>query len=117
MITRTINLTTDGSGDGTGTAEAAVGLLYAIQVIDGDLADGFDLVLTAERDSLSIPLWTKTDVNTDQMIYPRVAQTLNTDGSALTDHALPLFFGTPKAVIAQGGATKSGSVVLYIMEM
>lgn len=117
MIRRTINITTDGSGDGTGTAEAAVGLLYAIQVIDGDLADGFDLVLTAEQESLSIPLWTKTDVNTDQMIYPRAAQVLNTDGSALSTYAHPVFYGTPKAVVAQGGATKSGAVVLYILEM
>jgi hypothetical protein len=92
-----------------------VGLVYAVQLIDGDLVDGVDVTITAEEGDLSIPILTKADFNTDQMVYPRVLEALNTDGTALTTHTIPLCVGQPKVVIAQGGESKSGSVVLYII--
>ena len=116
MITkRRIDLITDGSGDATGFGEAATGFLYAVQLVDGDFADGVDVTLTAENSDLSIPLLVGADWNSDKMLYPRVLQNLNTDATALTTHALPIVYGRPKAVIAQGGDTKSGSVILYIV--
>lgn len=112
-----IDLTTNTGGAATGYGDACQGALYAVQLVDGDFADGVDLTLTAEIDDLSIPLLTKADWNTDQVAYPRVLQALNTDGTALTTHCEPLVFGRPKAVIAQGGASKIGAVVLYIREL
>ncbi len=111
-----IDLTTDGSGNATGygSAPAGGGRLYAVQLVDGDFADGVDLTLTSEEQNLSSPLLTKADWNTDQMLYPRVAECLNTDGSALTVYCEPLVFGRIKAVIAQGGASKTGAVILYV---
>jgi hypothetical protein len=111
-----IDLTTDGAGAATGLGDSAVGFLYAVQLIDGNFDDGVDLTLTAEHSDLSIPLLVAADWNTDKMVYPRVLQNLNTDGTNLTTHTLPLVYGRIKAVIAQGGATKSGSVVAYIQE-
>jgi hypothetical protein len=110
-----MDFTTDGSGNATVTFENNVeGFLYAVQLIDGDLADGVDVTLTAEQGILSIPLLVKADFNTDQMVYPRVLQSLNTDGTALTTHCMPIVIGKPKVVIAQGGAAASGGVILYI---
>lgn len=116
MLRKRINITTAADGTFTGYGDAAVGLVYAVQLVDGTLDDGVDVTITSEHADLSIPILVKADFNTDQMVYPRVLQALNTDGSALTTHAFPLCFGRPKVVIAQGGNAKTGAVVLYLME-
>ncbi len=113
-----LNLTTDSAGAATAVSEDndIFGFLYAVQLVDGDFADGVDVTLTAEEGDLSIPLYTKADWNTDQMVYPRAAPVLNTDGSALTvSHAMSIVVGQVKAVIAQGGDVKTGAIVVYIV--
>lgn len=112
-----LDITTDGSGNATVQSEDKdlEGLLYAVQLIDGDFDDGVDLTLTSEDGNLANPLLTKADFNTDQMVYPRTLEHLNTTGGNLTTHTMPIVLGRLKAVIAQGGATKSGSVVAYII--
>lgn len=110
-----LDLTTDSAGAASVTSEDKyLGMLYAVQLIDGDLADGVDLTLTCEQGDLSIPLLTIADFNTDQMQYPRVLETLNTAGSALTTHTRPIVNGYLKAVLAQGGDVKTGAVIVYI---
>lgn len=113
-----VDLTTNGSGAATGFGKslAGIGTVYAVQLVDGTFDDGVDVTVTFENSDLSIPVLVKADFNTDQIVYPRVLQALNTDGTALTTHCEPLAFGRPKVVIAQGGDTKTGSVVLYIRE-
>lgn len=111
--------TTDGSGNASVThdiTDPVFGLVYAVQLIDGTCDDGVDVTITIEEGELSIPVLTKADFNTDQMVYPRAVQSLNTDGTALTSHTAPIAVGQPKVVIAQGGASKTGAVVIYIMD-
>jgi|SRR3990172_1282556 len=105
----------DGTGSATGSGFS--GLLYAAQLIDNTFDDGVDITVTAEQGDLSIPLLTQANFNSDQMVYPRVAEALNTDGSALATYTLPVVIGRPKAVIAQGGNVKSGSIILYIVDV
>lgn len=112
-----IPVTTNASGAGTGTGQALTGALYAVQLVDGTFDDGVDITLTCENEEISIPLLTKANFNTDQMVYPRVAESLNTDGSALTTYAMPVVFGTPKATVAEGGNAKSGAFILYVIEV
>ena len=114
----TINIgPTDVSGDATAYGDAVVlGAVYAVQLIDGDFDDYVDITITSEQESLSIPILTSANFNTDQIVYPRVLESLNTDASALTTHAMPLAVGRIKAVVAQGGDTKSGAAKLYIIE-
>lgn len=114
MKTVRVNFTTDGSGNATAFGSAEVGKLYAVQLIDGDLADGVDVTLTAEHSDFSMPLLVAADWNSDKVVYPRVLQNLNTDGTALTTHTMPIIYGRIKVVIAQGGDTKTGAVVLYL---
>lgn len=109
-------LTTDASGNATTTAERVFGRVYAVQLVDGTFDDGVDITLTAEAPDLSIPILTKANFNTDQMVYPRVAVALNTDGTALTVYDMPLAAGDLKAVIAQGGNAKSGSVIVFLLD-
>jgi hypothetical protein len=109
--------TTTGGGATTVADHAMAGVLYAVQLIDGDFADGVDITLTCEQENLSIPLLVKADFNSDQMVYPRVAEALNTNGSALTTYAMPVINGKPQMVIAAGGATKTGGCILYIAEL
>ena len=111
-----IDLTCDTAGAATTQLnDTYLGLLYAVQLVDGTFDDGVDLTLTAEQGDLSIPLLTIANFNTDQMVYPRVLEALNTDGTALATHTMPVVVGKPKAVIAQGGESKVGSVILYIV--
>lgn len=117
MRKEVITLTTDTAGAATGFGKACQGTLYAVQLVDGDLADGVDITLTCENEHLSIPVLVKADFNTDQIVYPRVLQALNTDGTALTTHCEPLLFGRPKVVLAQGGSVKTGYVILYVREL
>jgi hypothetical protein len=111
-----IPVTTDTAGAATAYGSHVTGFLHAIQLVDGDLADGVDVTLTFETDDISLPGLVKADWNTDQVTYPRVLQALNTDGTALTSHCLQLVYGRPKVVIAQGGSVKTGAVVLYITD-
>lgn len=109
-------VTTDASGNGSFTGPKVCGRLYAAQLVDGDFADGVDITLTSEDPNLSIPAFAKLDFNTDQMAYPRAACALNTDGTGLTVYDLPVINGPIKAVIAQGGNAKSGSIIAFILE-
>ena len=115
MKAQKISFTTDGAGAATATSTqwTEPSKVYAVQLVDGDLVDGVDVTVTFEQGDLSIPVLAKLDFNTDQMVYPRVLQALNTDGTALTTHTQPLACGFAKVVIAAGGATKSGSVIIY----
>ena len=109
-------ITTASNGTGSASGDSVLGLLYAVQLVDGDFADGVDLALTAEQGDLSIQLLTYANFNTDQIVYPRVLENLNTDGTTLSTHTMPMIAGSPKAAITNGGDTKSGKVILYIME-
>lgn len=118
MIKKRIDITTDGSGNGSGTVSmSGFGSLYAVQMVDGSFDDGVDITLTAEQGDLAIPLFVKADFNSDSIAYPRVLQQLSTDGTNLTTHCEPLCMGVLKAVVAQGGNAKAGSFILYIREL
>lgn len=119
MIKRSLTIKTDASGDATAYAEPVSGgaTLYAVQLIDGDFADGVDVTITAEEAELSFPLLTMANFNSDQLVYPRVAVAKATDGSTLTEYAEPLAIGRIKVVIAQGGDKKTGGVALYFRSL
>lgn len=113
-----LDATTDASGDATVNSSGVVlGALYAIRLVDGNFDDGVDITVTSVTDELNIALLTKADFNTDQIVYPRVLQALNTDGTALTTHCEPLIAGKLRVVVAQGGNAKSGSFLFYIREL
>lgn len=120
LKTRRINVTTDASGDGTTNDTLSIlGRLYAVETIDGDLADGVDAVLSVQstESGTALTLVTFTDFNTDAMYYPR--HVVHSEaGAALTgtsggDREAPVINGTLRLVIAQGGNAKTGGVIVY----
>jgi hypothetical protein len=117
---RTVYLSGTTSTGGTLTVNAdhtLIGTLYAAQLIDGSTDAGVDVTITCEQDSLSIPLLVKADFNDDQMVYPRVAESKNTDGTASGGYCMPIINGRPRMVIAQGGSVATCGCILYIVEL
>jgi hypothetical protein len=116
--------TTDGSGDLTiygknATTEAASpqidnALIFAVEWIDGDLADGVDAVLSVVNTPSGVDhtLLTLTNANDDAWYYPRDATHDNT-GTVNTGLEYPILQGKLKLVISSGGATKTGGCIVY----
>lgn len=118
MIRIQLDATTDASGDATVTGSVPpLGTLYAIQLVDGTFDNGVDITVTSQQGDHGFAQLTKADFDTDQIVYPRVLQALNTDGTALTTHCEPLVVGRLRVVVAQGGNAKSGSFIFYIREL
>ena len=115
-------LATNGSGAASTSGErSVVGRLFAIEYQPNDIDTGATLTVTCEGVG-SKPLLTKANAGTAvAWFYPRDLVHAVADGAALTgtsggDRALPLLSGLPKAVIASGGATNTGAVLLYFEE-
>lgn len=115
--------TTNGSGAATITAETPrLGMLYAVELVDGDLADGVDLTLKVIRtvSGVDLTLYNGTDFNSDAMKYPRHL-VHDESGTALTgtaggDRTMPVVAGTLQVTLAQGGDTKTGGCIVYLCD-
>jgi hypothetical protein len=117
-----IEITTDANGDSTDTSEQAIlGHLDAVDVVDGDLADNFDLTLAyVNSQGVTKTLLTLTNLSADATYHPRHVVHGET-GTALTgtaggDRTGPLVAGKVTVTTADGGVTKSGAVILYVDE-
>ena len=116
MKTMRLNATTDASGDATTNGGHSInGVLYAVQWIDGDLADGVDAVISTQGADSSGTLLTLTNANNDAWYYVREA-TCNNTGAADGDTTLPVAVGTPRLVVSSGGNAKTGGCILYYTE-
>lgn len=111
------------SGAGTFTSEGPVfGLLYAVQWVDGTLADNNTAVLSAINSEAAATLLTLSagEGDADVMYYPRAlmcdAACTALTGSAGGDRALPLVAGRLQLVIASGGVSTLGGCICYVME-
>jgi hypothetical protein len=110
-----VTVTTDGSQNATAyTDPIAYGVLSQIKYVKTDFANGVDFTITSEATGETI--WAQLNVNADATVCPRQA-THGTDGVA------SLYAGSGQAVlapialandrikivIAQGGASKTGT--------
>lgn len=109
-----VNVTTDGSGAATAYTTVVTGRLLAIHYVKTDFTDGVDFTITAEATGES--LWTDTNVNAAESVYPRApthdgvgaARLYAAGGTAVAD-AIGLANDRVKIVIAAGGAAKTGA--------
>jgi hypothetical protein len=109
-----LEVTTNGSGDGTDETVAAIfGLLYSVEWIDGDFVDGVDAVLavTGKASGVDRTLLTLTDANADKDYYPRTLEQDNAGGDLAT-YTYPLINGKLKLTVSNGGDTKTGGVIV-----
>ena len=94
-------------------------MLYAVEWVDGDLANSHTAVLssTATESGVDYVLLTvgAGEGDDDVIFYPRVlAQDLAADDLAST-YAYPVVNGTLELVIASGGAAKTGGCHVYLL--
>lgn len=116
-----LNVTTNGSGAGNATQTPKVGeyayLLHAVEWIKGTFDNGVDATLQCVNTLSGVDrtLLTLTDANNDALHYPRVLEADNA-GGALTTYTLPLVDGDLELTVEQGGDTKTGGCVVYLLE-
>ena len=114
-----VSVTTDGDGNATAyTAEPVSGFVAALAYVKTDFADGVDFTVTTEATAQQ--LWREDDVNASKTIYPRpqvhntVGVALTLDGANIATDRAPAANERIKIVIAQGGATKTGTFHVYV---
>lgn len=108
-----VELTTDGSGDAVGYTPVITGRILALHYRKTDFADGVDFDVTTETTVQTI--WSEDNVNASDDIYPlRAAQ--GPDGANITGaYVYPMAVHERiKVVVAQGGASKTGSVFVVV---
>ncbi len=106
---RTEIITTTG-GAAVMTTPNLNGRLLAIAVKLGT-ATAIDLAVT---DTEGLNLFTKTSISASIRFNARAAIVLNTDGSALSFYDAQPIVGPLTLTIANGGDTKTASVILYL---
>ena len=117
-----IKQTSDTGGDSVDTtSEPIFGRLYAVTVVDGNLADNFDITLTyANAQAGTITLLTLTNLSADKIYYPRTLvqglDGVDLTGTAGGDREMQLVAGVVTSTLADGGSLTSGSVLLYIVD-
>jgi hypothetical protein len=115
-----IEATTDGSGDATEELLIPHGepqLLYGVEWVDGDFADGVDAVLSCTGPSgVKRTLLTLTNANDDAMYYPRELEDDNV-GAESTGYTMAIVNGTLELVVSSGGASKTGKCRVYTVEV
>ena len=116
-----LEITTDGGGDAVTIGRAVLGKLFAIEYRPHDIETGATVTVTCEAAG-SKPLLTLALAGTSNVwYYPRDIVHAVANGAALTgtaggDRALPILAGTPKVVVASGGNTLTGSLIIYYIE-
>lgn len=115
----TVTITTDGSGDATGYTGTVTGHVHSVRYVKTDYADGVDMTITGETTGIAIV--TLTNYNASGTVYPR-AGTHDTTGTAAlyaaggtaVNDQIPVVNERIKIVVAQGGATKSGTFYVTV---
>ena len=105
----TIAVTCDASGDATVYSPTITGRIQSIHYVKNNFADGVDFTITLEATGES--LWTDTNVNAAEKVYPLVAGNLGGTGaaSALTEVPIIAANDRVKIVVAAGGNATTGA--------
>lgn len=123
----TFTITTDSSGDYDSSSDGGVSgqlrdarlpsLLYAVEWVDGTLADGVDAVLsmTGTPSGVDTTLLTLSNANNDAWYTPQGAVHDNT-GTTTGYYTPQVMTGPLKLVVSNGGDTKSGKCIVYVLE-
>lgn len=119
LKTRRLTITTDAGGDATVNDTLSIlGKLFAVEWVQGTLAATSDVTLTVQggESGVAQTLLTLTNQAANALFYPRHLVHGET-GTALTgtaggDREMPAINGTLRVVVAQGGATAAGSIVI-----
>lgn len=109
-----IAVTVDASGDAEEYSPVITGRIAAVIYTKDDFADGVDFTITLEATGQS--LWTDSDVNASEAVYPVVAANLGGTGAASTLTEVPIFAANDrvKIVVGSGGNATSGTFTVIV---
>jgi hypothetical protein len=109
-----VSLTTDGSGDATGTTDEVFGYIHRIYVNNVDLAATADITIVEDA-TPGQPIVALTDVTTSPVLTPLIP-VHGATGAAISDaYAQPFINGRKiRVTIAQGGDTKVAHVRILV---
>lgn len=110
----TVTATCNASGAATAYTDYPIfGEVVSIAYVKNNYSNGVDFTITGETSGVS--LWTDLDVNASEIVYPRVLESSNTDGAALTTRQGVILAGERvKIVIASGGNATSGTFRIIV---
>jgi hypothetical protein len=116
---KSVTITTDAEGDGTGYISVPHGRVMAIHYVKIDYENTVDFAITAEATGEAI--WSQSNVTASVVKRPRAAvhdvlgaaALFGSGGTAIVE---PIFLANDriKIVIDEGGATKSGTFIAVI---
>jgi hypothetical protein len=111
-----LTLSTNADGTGSVTSRVVDGCLYGIYVEVGTLAATSDLTITQNDGQGSLPVLTVANVSASGWYVPVISATHYTgSGTPKTDGMVPVT-GEITIAVAEGGASKSGSIYLLVEE-
>lgn len=118
---KTVEVTTDGSGDATEYSDIISGEIreiYYKKAASGNFSDGVDFTITLERTGQTV--WAESNVNASKSVAP-VRQVNLTDGTAAATSAsdpvlgrIATAYDRIKIVVASGGALKTGTFYILV---
>jgi hypothetical protein len=114
-------VTSDGAQVATVYSPRLSGYLKSIQYVKTDYADTVDFTITAEATGQT--LWTEANVTASVIKHPRAAThgvdgaaALYADAGAAVNDLIAIGSDRVKVVLAQAGATKTGTFVVTIVD-
>jgi hypothetical protein len=120
-----LEVTTDAAGAGTATAGRSVQrdtakLLYAIEWINGTIADGgtatLSCVNTLSGVDKTLVTFGSAQTKTDATYYPRHAEH-DSGGTAISTYAMPVVNGDLQLVVSGGGSVTTCGAYVYLMDV
>ena len=105
---------TDGAQAATEYSPHFTGRIHSITYLKTDFTDGVDFTITLEATGES--LWTDTNINASETVYPVQKANLGGTGAASTILEQPFIAANDrvKIVIAAGGAVKTGAFHIVV---
>ena len=120
----TVVATSDGSQVGTHYTPYLSGYIESVQYVkadSGSYTDGVDFTVTADATGENI--WTDTNINASEVVRPRAATHTTAGVAALyagageaVNDRIALGRDRVKIVLAQAGATKTGTFVITVAD-
>ena len=113
-----VTITTNASGDGSGSTPIVNGRVLAIHYIKTDYANGVDF--DVDTSVSSVVIWSQDNVNASASVFPRKQVTdtagvgLTLDGTRTMNEPIPVANETIDIVVAQGGDTKTGTFHIIV---
>lgn len=110
---------TSGAGASAYFAVPGGGFIEAIEYLYGDLTSGtgMTIALTDTINSVAFTLFSKAapgDANA--RFYPRAAEVLGSDGSALSFYSRPVVAGKLQFTVTGAGAGETGTLIVHVSD-